>query len=129
MLKVILSILFICSTAFASDIHLEWVANSEPDLKGYNIHYGDSSRFLDGEELTTFKYDTVLFVSSATTYNILNVPDGTYYISLTAVDHDGNESDYSEEKVLTVDDTAPAVVVILKADVIKKSYKVTIIPE
>ena len=69
-----------------SSIYLSWDANSEPDLKGYRLHFfgtnGDLQRTLD--------------LKQATNYNMLNVvADVPYSIGVSAYDTTGNESDRS----------------------------------
>ena len=69
-----------------SSIYLSWDANTEPDLKGYRLHFfgtnGDLQRTLD--------------LKQATNYNMLNVEaDVPYSIGVSAYDTTGNESDRS----------------------------------
>ena len=69
-------------------VTLEWDANSEPNIAGYKIHYGTSSR----------NYDTIIDVGNYTSVTIGSL-DGkqNYFFAVTAYDVDGNESGYSDE--------------------------------
>jgi hypothetical protein len=71
----------------AGTITLAWDANTEPDLAGYKIHYGNSSR----------NYSTIIDVKNVTEYKIEGLVPGTYYFAATAYDEDENESAYSIE--------------------------------
>ena len=76
---------------------LSWTAPTEnvdgtplTDLAGYRIYYGDSSR----------DYSDMADVADpvATTHSITLI-SGSYYVAMTALDADGNESAYSNEVV------------------------------
>jgi hypothetical protein len=70
---------------------LEWAPNSEPDLAGYKLHYG----------LTSRSYGTTIDVGKHTTYTLINLSVGeTYYIAATAYNTSGQESGYSNEVIL-----------------------------
>lgn len=88
-LFILLFILLSVNMAFAADIKLKWVPNTEPDVLGYKIHYGFAHR----------EYDQVLDVANVTDYVITGLSAGTYYLCVTAYDDSGNESDYSYEIV------------------------------
>jgi hypothetical protein len=86
-------------TASTSDvnINLNWQANSEPDLSGYKVYYGNSSR----------SYGPSIPTGNVTNYTIDNLePGNTYYLAVAALDSAGNESGYSAEVVETIP-TAP----------------------
>ena len=76
-------------------LNLSWVAPTEnvdgsalTDLAGYKIYYGNSSR----------NYPDSADVNDAdTTSFAVTVPSGSYYVAMTAIDADGNESAYSNE--------------------------------
>lgn len=57
------------------------------DLAGYRLHYGTAPG----------QYSQVINVGYFTTAEIGDLAPGTYYISVTAYDIYGNESDYSNE--------------------------------
>lgn len=78
------------ATVLAANVHLQWNANSEPDLAGYEICEGYASR----------DYETCTDVGNVTDY----IREGTalnqtYYWAVIAYDFSGNESDYSDEVV------------------------------
>ena len=81
----LLPVLLFCSCSSANAVTLVWDANSEPDLAGYKIHFGIQPRV----------YSSIVDVGNVSQATI-NIPIGSY-ISATAYDTDGNESDYSNE--------------------------------
>ena len=86
------------SNAHAAQVQLAWDPNSEPDLAGYKLYFGQSSR----------NYQFVVDVGNETTYSLLGLTeDETYYFAATAYDFSENESDFSNEVSLTA---APAIV-------------------
>ena len=70
----------------SAEIGLAWDSNAESDVAGYKIYYGTASG----------KYTHSVNVGNVTQAT-LNLPKKKYYISLTAYDTYGNESDYSNE--------------------------------
>jgi hypothetical protein len=74
----------------AAQVTLQWDPNTEPDLLGYKVYYGCSSRSYQ------FNND----VGNKTTCTVSNLEDGkAYYFAVTAYDTSGNESNYSGEVV------------------------------
>jgi hypothetical protein len=72
----------------ATSLELSWNANTETDLAGYIVYYGNASS----------NYNSSVDVGKATSYEINNVTNGkTYYVALTAYDTSGNESAGSQE--------------------------------
>jgi hypothetical protein len=76
------------SAQFTRTVALGWTANTETDLAGYKLHYGNTS----GTYTTTITIPD----PTAITYSI-DLPVGTYYFVLTAYDTGTNESGYSNE--------------------------------
>ncbi|MDR4497616.1 MAG: fibronectin type III domain-containing protein [Candidatus Scalindua sp.] len=71
-------------------VSFTWKPNTEKDLAGYKIHYGNSRR----------NYDSHINVGNQTNYTITGLVKGkTYYFAATAYDFAGNESNYSAEAV------------------------------
>ena len=69
---------------------MAWDANSEPDLAGYKVYYGTSSR----------NYATSRDAGKVYSYTIADLQEGTtFYIAATAYDRYGNESAFSQEVV------------------------------
>ena len=76
-------------------MRVNWVAPTEnvdgtplTDLASYRIYYGLFSRSYT---------DQVAVNNSAATSFSVAVPGGTYYVAMTAIDGEGNESGYSNE--------------------------------
>jgi fibronectin type 3 domain-containing protein len=71
-------------------INLAWNPNKEPDLKGYKVYYGTSSR----------RYGPGIDVGKVTSYSLTGLVTGTrYYISITAYNTKGRESSFSNEVI------------------------------
>jgi hypothetical protein len=85
---VVLYLLIIPGTLFASTLRISWNNNPEPDLCGYNIYYGTISGV----------YEYVLDVGNSICVDIEGFQEDTvYFITVTAYDFSGNESDFSRE--------------------------------
>jgi hypothetical protein len=88
-----LSVFFILPTFSLQNIHaaeitLAWDQNSEPDIAGYRIYYGQESH----------SYTNVVDVGNYTSCIIADLEDDkTYYFVATAYNTDGYESGYSNE--------------------------------
>ena len=85
------------------NVALVWSEPPEQDVAGYNVYYGPVSRYensfdeyLYAENLRPGDYD----VQGPEVHYVLNSVDEnlTYWVAITAYDHDGNESAYSNEK-------------------------------
>ena len=83
------------SVNVVGELSLNWVAPTEnvdgtplTDLASYRIYYGLFSRSYT---------DQVAVNNSAATSFSVAVPGGTYYVAMTAIDGEGNESGYSNE--------------------------------
>lgn len=74
-----------------------WPANSEPDLEGYILHWGQAS----GD------YTNRRLLGKVTT-TAVTVTEGTWFFALQAYDQAGNNSAFSPEASVTVDVTPPA---------------------
>ena len=92
LLSIVLFLLFGCFvfSAAAATVNLTWNSNQEPDLAGYKVYYGTSSR----------EYPHVLDVGNANSCQLEVPDDSPCYIALTAYDVADNESGYSEEIVV-----------------------------
>src|SRR5438876_7158542 len=74
----------------ATVVNLAWDANSEPDLAGYQIHYGTSSG--------SHTLGPIDVRGRVNTWSIPNLQaNTTYYFVVTAYDLAGNESQPSNE--------------------------------
>lgn len=85
------------------DVSLIWSRPPEQDVAGYNVYYGPVSRYED-------TFDSYLYAENLRqgdyqernqeVHYVLNSVDAnlSYWVAITAYDHDGNESAYSNEK-------------------------------
>ena len=103
--------LLLSTAAWAgSDVTLSWDANTEADLAGYRLHYGNAPGI----------YDNQVDVGLVTIHTVADLPDGTYYFALTAYDTSANESEYSNEVNTALDATPPANPQMLEITIIIK---------
>ena len=93
------SVLEMLSVGVIGPVQLSWVAPDEnvdgsslTDLAGYRIYYGTSSRNYS---------DMVDLSNPGATAHTLTLASGDYYVAMTALDADGNESAYSNEVIKT----------------------------
>lgn len=71
-----------------SSVELIWDENSEPDLAGYKLYYGISSR----------TYTEIIDVGMTASYTVEELQEGVvYYFAVTAYNDLGEESDFSDE--------------------------------
>ena len=91
----------------AAEIHLAWDKNSEPQVTGYKIYYGFSSR----------QYDHVEDAGDVTQYVLKELATGRYYIAAKAYDGFGNMSDYSEELIVDLTEESNGLQVPVASDV------------
>lgn len=88
-------LIFLPETALGA--FLRWNANTEADLTGYRVYYGTSSR----------NYNRFVDPGNVTEYQLgkLNLPENeSYYFSITAYDSTGNESEFSAELHVRLDE-------------------------
>jgi hypothetical protein len=84
------------STWCLAGITLVWQPNTETDLAGYKVYFGERSQ----------QYTQTIDVGKNTSYALDHLPrNKTYYFVVTAYDLSGNESSHSLEAVLSA---APA---------------------
>ena len=96
--RIIVIIVFILfaqySFGYALAVTLEWDQNQEPNIVGYKLYYGNSSR----------NYSITLDVGNQTEYIVKNLDNKkTYFFALKAYNNCGIESDFSDEISLTID--------------------------
>jgi fibronectin type 3 domain-containing protein len=97
---------FLCTSALAFQLGLEWDPNVEQDLAGYIVYYGTSSR----------NYEYSVDIGNETSSTISGLETGkTYYFAVTAYDIEDNESNFSREVCYPKFrcSTVPAVALIL----------------
>lgn len=89
---------FLATSVYGMGIRVTWAPNSEEDLAGYKVYYGNASG----------SYTTNVDVGNICIYDIKDVPEKTtYYIAVTAYDTSGNESGYSQEAFINTPDITP----------------------
>ena len=95
----LLLIVLLPAAAMAASVTLRWQANQEPDISGYNVYYGTSSR----------NYGAPIPVGNTTSHTVDNLTEGTtYYFAITATDTSNNESGYSSEVTANATSSDPA---------------------
>ena len=96
------------SWSSAGTITLAWDPNTEPDLAGYKIYYGTSSR----------QYTVTVDVGNVTRYTIRDLDESrVYYLAVTAYDTAGNESELSDEvSSYPTDQTPPTLVAVASVE-------------
>jgi len=94
----IIGILAFTETAFGAVVRISWSGNTESDLDGYKVYYGNSSK----------QYLGSLDVGDTTSVDVSNLGEGlTYYFAVTAYDVNGNESGYSQEVSIAIPEHTP----------------------
>ena len=94
------SALAMVSVAVNGSINLSWAAPTEnvdgtplTDLAGYRVYFGNRPRAYDESREVT---------DPSATSTTIALPSGDYYVAMTALDQEGNESAYSNEVLKTV---------------------------
>ena len=103
-LSLLLTFGMLCSVvnlAEADTVTLGWNRNTETDLAGYRLHYGNKPR-----AQATYSQTVPINNRNATTWQ-LTLPDGVYYFALTAVDLGGNVSGFSNEVMAEISAVTP----------------------
>jgi hypothetical protein len=81
---------FVYDVGDGSSVSLSWSPNNEPDLANYKIYLGQSSGIYNQT-----------FVTTDTSYGVNSLIEGVrYYISISAIDTDGNESFLIERDII-----------------------------
>jgi hypothetical protein len=108
------TLIVFAQAAAAGDVTLLWDPSTDPDLTGYRVCYGTSSR----------QYTTAVDVGNVTTYTVSGLAVGTYYFSARTYDSAGLQSDYSNEVTTIVpgsSDTTPPVIAAVASSGITNS--------
>jgi len=100
---IILSLLFYTTflglTLNAASILVSWNANTEPDLAGYKVYYGEDPGIY-GDPVT-------VGIVESTLIDINPAVGQDYYFAVSAFDYSGNESSLSAEGSCFVPDSMP----------------------
>jgi fibronectin type 3 domain-containing protein len=91
------------ATAEDKTVYIQWNANSEADIDHYNLYVGYSSKNYNME-------GSPFNVGKVTSLTATGVPEGTYYLALSAVNSAGKESSLSEE-IKVVVSTKPIITI------------------
>ena len=87
----------------SGSIALSWVAPSErEDNTGLQLSEIEGFRIYYGTEAGVYQNQLAVNDSTAEQVQIVDVTSGTYYIVMTTVDTEGQESVYSSELVVTL---------------------------
>jgi hypothetical protein len=92
-------LVFVClnGKVLGADVSLAWDASVSPNIAGYKVYVGQSSR----------TYGTPVTIGNQTTHTVTGLPSGTYYFAVTAFNTSGNESGFSNEVSTTIAGTIP----------------------
>jgi len=103
-----MAILFPLLVHGGEPVAFEWDYSDPPtDLAGFWLYRSPSSASFAQDAIIVLKLYN--FPKTTRTCIEKNVPNGTWYWRLTAVDTEGNESDFSNEVTTTISDvTAPS---------------------
>ena len=101
-LVISLYLLININNVFAAQVTLVWDHNNEPDLAGYKIYYGNSSR--------NYSKSVNIASPNITTCTISDlIEEQTYYFAATAYNSNLVESDYSVEVSYTINPATTSV--------------------
>jgi hypothetical protein len=92
-LLILLSSLGLFSSISGADRIVSWNPNQEPDLAGYRLYWGTTSK----------NYTEKIDLGNRNKIRILDlIPNTVYYFALTAYDIANNESSFSDEVTTTI---------------------------
>ena len=92
-LILIVVMVFLADFAYAATVRLSWDNNTEPDLAGYIVYYGTSSR----------SYMEYFDAGLTTSVDVVDLTAATpYFFAVTAYDTSGNESSFSSEAYIFI---------------------------
>lgn len=78
-------------------LRLQWTPNTEVDLAGYIIYYGQATNSYIGEVSVSSSAASSYYLSGLTTSESTGLNTVKYYIVIAAIDNAGNKSGYSTE--------------------------------
>jgi len=101
--RVLTLLLLLPSAALAAGANATWTANSEPDLAGYELHYGLATATYDGNFINSTASPLDVPVSGLSTpgtpdIDLIGIPSCTStFFALKAYDFSGNRSAFGSE--------------------------------
>ncbi len=96
----VLYLLLVPGVALSTSLQISWNPNTESDLSGYKIYYGNESG----------AYTSYVNVRNNTSVVVDGFFEGrTYYLAVTAYDYSGNESGYSPEVSVYIPDNGTGI--------------------
>lgn len=119
-LAALFSLLLTCAVnSFAAQVTLEWEANSEAQVGGYMLYYGQTSG----------NYAKVVDVGNQTNYVVSDLnPGETYYFAVTAYDPSKqNESSFSPEVRASIPLPVPAPMARFKVALVNNRKTLTVV--
>ena len=98
-------LIYSLSLSYALNVTLAWDANSEPDLAGYMIYYGaesgdpyDGQGAQEGDSPVDMPFGQDEDPDpSVVQFTLRDLPEGNYFLAVTAYNTSGLESGYSNE--------------------------------
>ena len=95
----LVTVMLFCSIsqAGATDVSLAWDPSTSPNISGYKLYIGNAPR----------TYNDSITLGNQTTYTVTGLDSGTWYFTVTALDTNGNESNFSNEVSQTINPTEP----------------------
>lgn len=94
--------------AWGAEVTLEWDPNTETDLAGYRIYYGNAARPIDPVPVPPAFYPNKVDVGNVTVYTITGLVDENWCFAATAYNTSGAESAYSNEICTGINSIPPA---------------------
>lgn len=108
LLLICLLFIIIPSAALSLSVDASWdevtedIENAPENIMGYFIYYDDQSRGEETINTAPNAYYNRINTGNSTSIRLNDLEDGiTYYFAVTAYDNQGNESEFSEEIVLS----------------------------
>jgi hypothetical protein len=74
--------------SIAADISIGWDASTSPNIAGHKVYYGTAPGV----------YGAPITIGNQTSYTVTGLAPGTWYLTVTAFDTAGNESDFATSK-------------------------------
>jgi hypothetical protein len=103
---------WLCHAGQSHQLTLMWDENSEEDVVGYRLYYGNQSRQYPWHE----ELEREVCCKDGLCSAFVDLPSGHWFFSVTAVDALGRESGYSEEVDAVLANRAMSWLILLLGD-------------